>query len=206
MRERRTWTAVLAVLAVLCLSSGGAPFAGFVRPEPGALAAEAPWTPEVPAIERALDEQGTFLLPSERGRVARTIAREARRAGFSPEFVLAVIAVESGGDPFAMSPKGALGLMQLRPRTAEVVAHGMGVRWIGPETLFDPVLNVRLGVAYLEHLRVRYGSLSIALAAYNWGPTRISEMLRRSEPIPAGYSQRVLEACRGHSVLVGRRA
>jgi soluble lytic murein transglycosylase-like protein len=206
MRERRNRTALLALLAVLCLSSGGAPLAAFVRPQAGEIAADAPWTPEVPAIERALEEFGSVLLPAERSRVARTIAREARRAGFSPEFVLAVIRVESAGDPFAMSTKGALGLMQLRPRTAEVVAHELGVRWSGPELLFDPVLNVRLGVAYLEYLRTRYGNLSIALAAYNWGPTRISGMLRRSEPIPAGYSQRVLEACRGRAILVGRPA
>ena len=96
--------------------------------------------------------------------------------------------------------------MQLRPRTAEAVARGIGVRWNGRVTLFDPVTNVRLGVAYLERLRVRYGNLSIALAAYNWGPARISEMLRRSEPIPAGYSRRVLEACRGPAVVVGRPA
>lgn len=206
MREHRSWTALLAVLAALCLSSGGAPLAGFVPSGPDALTGDAPWTPEVPAIETALGELGTLLLPSERGRVARTIAREARRAGFSPELVLAVIRVESGGDPFAVSPKGALGLMQLRPRTAEAVARGIGVQWRGPVTLFDPVANVRLGVAYLERLRARYGSLSIALAAYNWGPTRVSEMLRRSEPIPAAYSQRVFEACRGRALLAGRRA
>lgn len=206
MRERRNPTALLALLAVLCLSSGGAPPAAFLASQADAFAAEAPWTPEVPAIEQGLENLGALLLPLERNRVARTIAREARRAGFSPEFVLAVIRVESAGDPFAMSPKGALGLMQLRPRTGEFVARGLGVRWSGPETLFDPAVNVRLGVAYLEHLRARYGNLSIALAAYNWGPTRISEMLRRSQPIPAGYSQRVLEACRGRAVAVGRPA
>jgi len=206
MREYRSWTALLAVLAAFCLSSGGAPLAGFVPSGPDALTGDAPWTPEVPAIETALGELGTLLMPSERGRVARTIAREARRAGFSPELVLAVIRVESGGDPFAVSAKGALGLMQLRPRTAEAVARGIGVQWSGPVTLFDPVANVRLGVAYLERLRARYGSLSIALAAYNWGPTRVSEMLRRSEPIPAAYSQRVFEACRGRALLAGRRA
>jgi len=206
MRERRTWTALLAVLAALCLSSGGAPLVGFVPSGSDAVAGDAPWTPEVPAIERILGELGAPLLPAERGRVARTVAWEARRAGFSAEFVLAVIRVESGGDPFAVSAKGALGLMQLRPRTAEAVARGIGVHWNGPVTLFDPVANVRLGVAYLQWLRARYGSLSIALAAYNWGPTRVSEMLRRSEPIPAAYSQRVFEACRGHRVLEGRRA
>ncbi len=196
MRERRTRIALLAMLAAFCLSAGGPPLAGFVRSGGEASESDAPWSPEVPAIELALGKSSRSLLPVERSRVARTIVREARRAGFSPEFVLAVIEVESAGDPFAVSSKGALGLMQLKPRTAEVVARALGVRWDGPATLFDPVANVRLGVAYLETLRRRYGDLSIALAAYNWGPSRISGMLRRSEPIPAAYSQRVLEACR----------
>ena len=206
MRERRSLTLCLALLGVLSLSSGNVSFTGFVRPDFAAGVADAPWTPEVPAIEQALDELGGMLLPSERSRVARTIAREAGRAGFSSEFVLAVIQVESGGDPFAISAKGALGLMQLRPHTAEAVARAIGVHWDGPDTLFDPVSNVRLGVAYLERLRSRYGNLTVALAAYNWGPTRISEMLRRSQPIPVAYSQRVLEACRGPALTVGRRA
>src|SRR5262247_3863184 len=110
MSERRTPTSVLALLAALCLYSGGAPPDAFVRAESDDFALEAPWTPEVPAIEQGLDDLGAVLPPLERSRVARTIAREARRAGFSPEFVLAVIRVESVGDPYALSPKGALGL------------------------------------------------------------------------------------------------
>jgi soluble lytic murein transglycosylase len=204
MRERRNRTALLALLTALCLSSGGAPLAGFVSAEQGMALADAPRSAEVQAIELVLRERSS-LLPLERSLVAATIAREAARAGFSPDFVLAVIRVESGGDPFAISPKGALGLMQLQPRTAQGVAREIGVLWNGEATLFDPVANVRLGIAYLERLRERYGSLSIALAAYNWGPTRISGMLRRSEPIPGSYSRRVFEACRGRAALVERR-
>ena len=198
MRDRRTWTFLLAALAWFALSSsGGTPLEGSAGSAADGVAAQAPWTPEVPAIEAALRQLGAPLSRSDRGRVARTIAAEARRAGFSPEFVLAVIRVESGGDPYAISSKGALGLMQLLPATGKAVAGEIGLRWEGPPTLFDPVRNVRLGVAYLERLRARYGSLSIALTAYNWGPTRVSDMLRRSEPIPVAYSRRVFRACRG---------
>jgi len=205
MRDRRSWTVLLAALAWFALSSsGGAPLGGSAGSAADAVAALAPWTPEVPAIEAALREIDTPLSRSDLDRVARTVAAEARRAGFSPEFVLAVIRVESGGDPFAVSPKGALGLMQLLPTTGKAVAREIGVRWEGSPTLFDPVLNVRLGVAYLERLRARYGNLSIALTAYNWGPTRVSDMLRRSERIPAGYSRRVFQACRGRAELAER--
>jgi soluble lytic murein transglycosylase-like protein len=207
MRDRRTWTLLLAGLACLCLS-GEVPPLGVAGSQPGSAAAEAPWTPEVPAVEatlRGLPAPTARLSRLEAGRVARTLVAEARRASFSPEFVLAVIRVESQGDPRAVSPKGALGLMQLMPGTGEAVAAELGLAWNGPETLFDPVTNVRLGVAYLERLRARYGSLSIALTAYNWGPSRISEMLRRSERIPAGYSRRVFQACRGSGEARGEQ-
>jgi soluble lytic murein transglycosylase len=197
MRDRRTWTVLLAGLAWLSLSTGGAPAVDLGGSGADRVAAEAPWTPEVPAIETALRELEAPLSGLEAARVARTLVAEARRASFSPEFVLAVIRVESGGDPFAISPKGALGLMQLLPTTGRAVAAELGLRWDGPKTLFDPVQNVRLGVAYLERLRARYGNLSIALTAYNWGPTRVSDMLRRSERLPVGYSRRVFQACRG---------
>ena len=58
--------------------------------------------------------------------------------------------IESRGYNFAASRVGALGLMQLRPATAE--ARRTGGRWRGHATLFDPVANVRLGVSYLERL------------------------------------------------------
>jgi soluble lytic murein transglycosylase-like protein len=197
MRDRRTWTLLLAGVAWLSLSTGGAISVDSRGSRAAGVAAEAPWTPEVPPIERALRELGGPLSRLQAARVARTLVAEARRASFSPEFVLAVIRVESGGDPYAISPKGALGLMQLLPTTGRAVAGDLGMRWNGAETLFDPVQNVRLGVAYLERLRARYGNLSIALTAYNWGPSRVSDMLRRSERIPAGYSRRVFQACRG---------
>ena len=108
------------------------------------------------------------------------------------ELVLAVIQVESSGYNFAVSPVGAMGLMQLMPATAEGVARRIGLRRGGPPTLFDPVSNVQLGVLYLRELVDRYGSVTTALAAYNWGPTRIAERLRQGEPVPALYAQRVL--------------
>ena len=120
------------------------------------------------------------------------IAAESSRARLPIELVLALIQVESSGDNFAVSAVGAMGLMQVMPATAEGVARRIGLRWEGPATLFDPVFNVRVGVLYLRELVDRYGSVSIALAAYNWGPTRIAERLRQGEPVPALYAQRVL--------------
>jgi soluble lytic murein transglycosylase len=134
----------------------------------------------------------TGLLPGEISRVSVAIAAESSRADLPIELVLAVIQVESSGYNFAVSPVGAMGLMQLMPTTAESVARRIGLRWVGPPMLFDPVSNVQLGVLYLRELVDRYGSVSTALAAYNWGPARIAERLRRGDPVPVHYAQRVL--------------
>ena len=66
------------------------------------------------------------------------------------------------------------------------------LRSLGPAALFDPVTNVQIGVVYLRQLLDRYKNVAVALAAYNWGPTRIAERLRQGEPVPALYARRVL--------------
>ena len=112
-----------------------------------------------------------------------------------PKLVLAVVHVESRYDTFAVSDKDAMGLMQILPSTGEWLATQVGVVWLGPQTLFDPVSNVRLGVAYLRMLIDRYdGDISAALVAYNWGPGHVDVRLRAGAPLPAAYSDLVLRA------------
>jgi soluble lytic murein transglycosylase len=136
----------------------------------------------------------TGLTEREIEHLARCVVAEARRHDFDPGLVLAVMHVESRYDAFAVSNKDAMGLMQILPSTGEWMAGKLGVRWDGPQTLFDPVANTRLGVAYLRELTDRYGSLQTALSAYNWGPGRIDERLRRGTPLPHVYARLVLEA------------
>jgi soluble lytic murein transglycosylase len=108
--------------------------------------------------------------------------------------------VESRYDCFAVSEKNAMGLMQILPTTGEWLAAQIGVPWQGPQTLFDPIVNVRLGVAYLSRLLNRYdGDLAAALAAYNWGPGHIDGRLRDGAPLPAAYADLVLRAYGRHS-------
>ncbi|AUT63921.1 lytic transglycosylase [Paraburkholderia terrae] len=84
----------------------------------------------------------------------------AKRIGVDKALLMAVIDVESGGDPFAVSPKGARGLMQLMPQT--------GARQ-GADDLFDPYQNVVAGTRLLDTLLATFGDVSLALAAYNAG-------------------------------------
>lgn len=97
--------------------------------------------------------------------------REASREhGVEYELLQALIATESGFDPTAVSPKGAVGLMQVMPATAE--RYGVRGDAKAPVTrkLFDPRTNVRTGSRYLRDLiRMFPGRLELALAAYNAG-------------------------------------
>jgi soluble lytic murein transglycosylase-like protein len=91
----------------------------------------------------------------------RSIQDHATRNGLSPDLVRAVIQVESAFNPNALSPKGAMGLMQLMPATAAEY----GVR-----DAFHPEQNIGAGVAYLKRLLNRYDNkIELALAAYNAG-------------------------------------
>jgi len=93
------------------------------------------------------------------------IDRHARRQGLSPRLVQAVMQVESGYNPRALSSKGAMGLMQLMPDTARML------RVTDP---WDPDQNIRGGTIYLRQMLQRFGNMTMALAAYNAGPTVVA--------------------------------
>lgn len=78
--------------------------------------------------------------------------------------VLAIIDKESRWDPNAVSPRGAQGLMQLMPSTAQL---------LGVSNPFDPEQNIRGGIEFLESLQNQFASTELVLAAYNWGPEHV---------------------------------
>ncbi len=135
--------------------------------------------PEPAGWQRLVHAQLASRVPglSERDRVrlAAAILDEAGRAGLDPLFVLAVIEVESGYDPGALSQRGARGLMQLRPSTLR--GEALRSRLAGDDP-GDPVLNVKAGVRYYRRLLRTFKSQDLALMAYNAGPNRISAYLR----------------------------
>jgi len=129
-------------------------------------------TPADPRYRRMPGMSGTaagwlsspVLARSDHGDLIREVAE---RHGVSSSLVEAVIRVESGFKPAAVSPKGARGLMQLMPTTAAM----LGVR-----DAFDPRENVEGGVRHLRYLIDRYsGDIPLVLAAYNAGEAAVAQ-------------------------------
>ncbi len=92
------------------------------------------------------------------------INEKARKYGVEPSLIRAIIAVESGFNPRAVSRKGAIGLMQLMPSTASL---------FGARDPFDPEQNIEAGVRYLRYLIKKFGNKRLAVAAYNAGETAV---------------------------------
>jgi len=88
----------------------------------------------------------------------------ARTYNLDPKLLHAIAKVESNYNPRAVSPKGALGVMQLIPSTA---------RLVGVSDPFDPRENIHGGARYLRYLLDKFGDLTLALAAYNAGPKAV---------------------------------
>jgi soluble lytic murein transglycosylase len=92
--------------------------------------------------------------------------------------VHAVIRQESMFDPHAVSPTGALGLMQLMPGTAKQVAQKEGLSYNKGALTANPSHNIQLGSAYMDELLTRYsGSYVLAIAAYNAGPSNVNKWI-----------------------------
>jgi soluble lytic murein transglycosylase len=107
---------------------------------------------------------------------------EASGFGVDPHLVAALIRRESAFNPGVVSSAGAIGLMQIMPRTGMGLAREAGLRGFNPDLLKQPELNVQLGVRYLSSLLRQYdGDLALALAAYNAGPSRANRWRRMPE-------------------------
>ncbi|WP_291718794.1 transglycosylase SLT domain-containing protein [Magnetospirillum sp. 64-120] len=132
----------------------------------------------------AMAQSPPVVVPSERiaanGPFAAFTAEATRRFGIPAVWIEAVITVESAGDPHALSPKGAMGLMQLMPATWESMRDRLD---LGNDP-FNPRANILAGTAYLSDLHARYGSPGF-LAAYNAGPVRYEDHLATGRPLPA---------------------
>ncbi|MDF3819944.1 lytic transglycosylase domain-containing protein [Leptospira sp. 96542] len=103
----------------------------------------------------------TSQVPTKQDGIISKIESIASAEGLDPNLVKAIVKAESGFKPKAVSPKGAMGLMQLMPKTAES---------LGVENPFDPEENISGGVRFLKGLLTEFQNPEKAIAAYNAGP------------------------------------
>jgi soluble lytic murein transglycosylase len=126
------------------------------------------------------------------------VIAHARNYDLSPTLLAAVIFTESKFDAGARSDAGAIGLMQLLPKTAKGIAVRTGGDHFVVDDLLDPEINVRYGSWYLRSLLDRYGDLPTALAAYHAGQGNVDEWRRKGVgiqfPETRAYVARVLDA------------
>jgi len=129
--------------------------------------------------------------------LAGSILEESIKHALDPMLVLAIIQVESRFNHRAVSPRGAQGLMQIHPVAVAAVAEREEIPNLPKKkNLQDPVVNVKIGVAYLSQLKKTFNDLRLALAAYNLGPTQVRKKLVTKEKIPFGYAGKVLSTQR----------
>jgi hypothetical protein len=108
------------------------------------------------------------------------VAEASHRFALPVSSIRAVLQAESGGDVRALSPKGAMGLMQIMPATWAALRQRYG---LGADP-YDPRDNITAGTAYLRELHDRFGERGF-LAAYNAGPSRYEEHLATGRPLPS---------------------
>jgi hypothetical protein len=131
-------------------------------------------------------------------RLANIVYTNSRQYGYSPELLLAVIAVESRFNPQALGRyrsgalSGAVGLMQIKYPTALDVARTLGIQGLKPRDLLDPEINAIIGTAYLTILISRFRDFRLGILAYNLGQGTVRSSLSRNVQLPTHYYEKVL--------------
>jgi len=150
--------------------------------------------PELGSVEMA-KAAGNAVLAYLPLRWSEALIAAAKESGLDPWLIAAVARQESGFSAHAVSPRGAIGVLQLIPSTARGHARALGLG--SSPDLRDPEINIRIGARELAYLVRRFGAVEPALAAYNAGETRVRGWWRREGdpqrftediPVPETYN------------------
>jgi len=116
----------------------------------------------------------------------KQVLENAQARQLDPSLIYGVMRRESLFDPFARSSVGALGLMQLMPRTARTMASSLGLKRPGRADILQIGNNIRFGVHYLKRVMNRFeNNVALAAAAYNAGPLNVKRWLPKDSTMPA---------------------
>lgn len=125
-------------------------------------------------MEEYLEAAGTKLAGKE---IVKTLLETSHTNHYDPIFLLAVIKTESEFRPGIIGNAGEVGLMQIKPDTAEWICQKQGVKWKGKEALKDPSYNIQIGALYFKYLKKSLKSKAAHyITAYNSGIGNLSRM------------------------------
>ncbi|MBO8127163.1 MAG: transglycosylase SLT domain-containing protein [Firmicutes bacterium] len=199
MRSKPKWlygTAALSVLAVVSLTVYSVSFS---EPRMGLADAKVqdragnPTLAEAAQVREFIMEQNFYLTEPEINKLTMAFLEASRKHGVDLWLLLSVAASESHFRANVVSSAGCIGIMQIKPSTA----RSFGV---DPKRLYDPVVNIDLGTRYLKQLLDRYKDISLAIAAYNAGPSRV----RTTIPSIRETRQYVSRVASGRTELIAR--
>lgn len=130
---------------------------------------------------------------SHAAEITRTVIQESVKYKLDPVFVLAIIKTESKFNPVALGRHGEIGLMQIKPSTAQWMAEKIGLEWKGADSLKDPATNIQISLAYMNYLRTKFPQKPTRyVAAYNMGPLNVRRLVAK-KVTPAEYNSRVMK-------------
>ncbi|MDD5426043.1 MAG: lytic transglycosylase domain-containing protein [candidate division Zixibacteria bacterium] len=144
-------------------------------------------------IFKAIDDFQIGFEDEEIRNLTDVIYTESKKYQYDPMFILAIILTESSFKKGQKSHMGARGLMQLMPFVGADVSPRAGVEWQGSSTLYNPEVNIKLGMHHLFEQILEFKDIKKALLAYNIGETKLRDMLRANKPLPKRYLNKVLE-------------
>ncbi|MCA9620200.1 MAG: transglycosylase SLT domain-containing protein, partial [Myxococcales bacterium] len=160
--------AAVGALAMACVDDVESPIEGPTASQAAPLTVA--WLPSTVTRHRALLEQ------------------TAAEVGVDADMLALMVLVESGGEPKAVSPTGARGLLQLMPSTAARIAERHRLQLAGEDALFDPALNLKLGALHLADLLAEHRGaddpLARAWASYNAGADALRRHLEQGADLP----------------------
>ena len=161
---------------------------------------EKPRPKELVKVYNIVKSHRADIADSEVWTVAEVILEESLKRNLDPMLVLAVIEIESRFQYSPISPGGARGIMQIMPDTGKFLTDAVG-RELGlhpvayrPESLDDPIVNIRMGVYYLHDLKKQFRNLNLALIAYNAGPAEVQNRLENNQEFSQDFATLVLTA------------
>ena len=137
------------------------------------------------------------LLPSAHkksaAQISSVIMSESERYGFDPIFLMAVIQNESSFNPRMKGSAGEIGLMQIKPDTAQWIAKANKLEYKNAQSLYNPEINIRIGAAFMNKLRTQFSADSaLYLSAYNAGAKKV-RMMVSGKNAPRIYATAVMK-------------